>query len=85
MEVKKRSMCFHHHIIAVASSILVACVVLLLIGMLNWGVYRKRKAQRRSPASIPVAVLDLDEDDPKSKQGTYCSLFSFPIFFSFTP
>ncbi|KAI3452522.1 hypothetical protein Pfo_009186 [Paulownia fortunei] len=29
---------------------------------------RKRKAQRRSPASIPVAVLDLDEDETKSKQ-----------------
>ncbi|KAL0344085.1 UNVERIFIED_CONTAM: hypothetical protein Sangu_1295900 [Sesamum angustifolium] len=29
---------------------------------------RKRKAQRRSPPSIPVAVLDLDEDDPKPKQ-----------------
>ncbi|KAL0377348.1 UNVERIFIED_CONTAM: hypothetical protein Sradi_3040300 [Sesamum radiatum] len=29
---------------------------------------RKRKAQKRSPPSIPVAVLDLDEDDPKPKQ-----------------
>ncbi|KAK6155254.1 hypothetical protein DH2020_009502 [Rehmannia glutinosa] len=29
---------------------------------------RKRKAQRRSPASIPIAVLDLDEDESKSKQ-----------------
>ncbi|KAL3624306.1 hypothetical protein CASFOL_033122 [Castilleja foliolosa] len=29
---------------------------------------RKRRAQRRSPSSIPIAVLDLDEDEPKSKQ-----------------
>ncbi|GFP84962.1 tripartite motif-containing protein 65 [Phtheirospermum japonicum] len=29
---------------------------------------RKRRAQRRSPASIPIAVLDLDEDESKSKQ-----------------
>ncbi|KAG8384920.1 hypothetical protein BUALT_Bualt04G0168300 [Buddleja alternifolia] len=29
---------------------------------------RKRRAQRRSPVSIPVTVLDLDEDEPKSKQ-----------------
>ncbi|KAL1551414.1 E3 ubiquitin-protein ligase-like protein [Salvia divinorum] len=29
---------------------------------------RKRRAQRRSPASIPVTILDLDEDEPKSKQ-----------------
>ncbi|KAH6774371.1 hypothetical protein C2S51_012775 [Perilla frutescens var. frutescens] len=29
---------------------------------------RKRRAQRRSPASIPVAVLNLDEDEPKPKQ-----------------
>ncbi|KAL0351089.1 UNVERIFIED_CONTAM: hypothetical protein Sradi_4258100 [Sesamum radiatum] len=31
---------------------------------------RKRKAQRRSPPSIPVAVLDLDEDDPKKNKVT---------------
>ncbi|KAL6520179.1 hypothetical protein OROMI_032359 [Orobanche minor] len=29
---------------------------------------RKRKAQRRSPESIPIAVLDLDEDESKLKQ-----------------
>ncbi|CAA2986286.1 E3 ubiquitin- ligase RING1a [Olea europaea subsp. europaea] len=29
---------------------------------------RKRRAQRRSPASIPVVVLDLDEDGSTSKQ-----------------
>ncbi|CAA0824513.1 zinc finger (C3HC4-type RING finger) family protein [Striga hermonthica] len=29
---------------------------------------RKRKAQRRSPASIPITVLDLEENESKSKQ-----------------
>ncbi|KAG6429986.1 hypothetical protein SASPL_108045 [Salvia splendens] len=32
----------------------------------KFDVCRKRRAQRRSPASIPVTVLDLDEDEPKS-------------------
>lgn len=63
MEIQKRIKFF-------ASSIVVSCAVMLLIEMLKFFAYRKRKAQRQSSASIPVAVLDLGEDEPKSKQGT---------------
>ena len=32
--------------------------------------YRKRRLQKRSPGSIPIAVLDLDEGE-SSGQGIY--------------
>lgn len=44
--------------------------------MFKFIVCRKRRAQRRSPASIPVTILDLDEDQPKStsKEGESTSI-----------
>lgn len=74
MGVKKQSNV--HSPLVVAS-----CAALLLILVFKFVVYRKRRAQRRSPVSkILVGVLDLDEDEPKSKLG---SLVCFSCFFPF--
>lgn len=35
---------------------------------------KRRRAQKRGPAPIPVAVLNLDSDDESSKQGRIFSL-----------
>lgn len=39
--------------------------------------FRKRRAQRKSPISIPVAVLDLDEEENTRKGINYRVSFSF--------
>lgn len=44
-------------------------VALFLFGLFgNVEIFRKRRAQKRSPVSITATVLDLDEDDT-AKQG----------------
>lgn len=64
--------------------VVASCAALLLILVFKFVVYRKRRAQRRSPVSkIPVGVLDLDEDESKSKLGSlvcFSCCFPFPTF-----
>lgn len=51
--------------VCVSTQLLYSCVILIVDG-----AYRKRRVQRRSPASIPVTVLDLDVVDECPQKGT---------------
>lgn len=58
-------------------------VFLLDYGCNIWVFCRKRRAQRRSPiSSMPVVVLDLDEDVPAKEGGVFSStIFGWTLLF----